>query len=69
MDGSQEDSFVHEVFPQAKVLEWVAIHFSRGFPDPGIRPDPGIKPRSPALQADSFLSELPGKPLKSDMWS
>ena len=25
--------------------------------------DPGIEPRSPALQADSLLSEIPGKPL------
>ena len=25
-------------------------------------PNPGIKPGSPALQADSSLSELPGKP-------
>ena len=31
------------------------------FPFPGHLPDPGIEPRSPALQADSFLSELPGK--------
>ena len=32
------------------------------FPSPGNLPNPGIKPRSPALQADSLLSELPGKP-------
>ena len=32
------------------------------FPAPGDLPDPGIKPRSPALQAVSLLSELPGKP-------
>ena len=31
------------------------------FPSPGDLPDPGIKPRSPALQADSLLTELPGK--------
>ena len=31
-------------------------------PPPGDLPDPGIKPRSPALQADSLLSEPPGKP-------
>jgi len=31
------------------------------FPSPGDHPDPGIKPRSPALQADSLLSEPPGK--------
>ena len=29
---------------------------------PGDLPDPGIKPESPALQADSLLTELPGKP-------
>ena len=32
------------------------------FPSPGDLPDPGIKPGSPALQADSFPTELPGKP-------
>ena len=29
---------------------------------PGDLPNPGIKARSPALQADSFPAELPGKP-------
>ena len=33
------------------------------FPPPGGLLNPGIKPRSPALQADSLLSEPPGKPL------
>ena len=33
------------------------------FPFPGGLSDPGIKPRSPALQAGSLPSELPGKPL------
>ena len=32
------------------------------FPAPGDLPDPGIKPGSCALQADSLLSEPPGKP-------
>ena len=45
---------VHGNF-QARVLEGVAISF------PGDLPDPGIEPRSPALQADSLLSEPPGK--------
>ena len=31
------------------------------FPSPGSRPDPGIEPGSPALQADSLLSESTGK--------
>ena len=34
------------------------------FPSPGDLPDPGIEPGSPALQADSLLTELRGKPLK-----
>ena len=41
---------------QARVLEWVAMPFSRG------SSNPGIKPRSPTLQVDSLLSEPPGKP-------
>ena len=48
-------SSVHGIF-QARILEWVAISFSRD------HPDPGIEPRSPALQADSLPSEPPGKP-------
>ena len=31
------------------------------FPSPGHLPDPGIEPTSPALQADSLLSEPSGK--------
>ena len=38
------------------------------FPSPGDLPDPGIKPGSLALQADSLLSEPPGKP-KSESFS
>ena len=41
---------------QARILEWVAVSFSRGFPNPGI------KPRSPALQVDSLPAEPQGKP-------
>ena len=33
------------------------------FPSPGDLPDPGIGPGSPALQADSLLSEPQGKPI------
>ena len=44
---------------QARMLEWVAISFSRGSPWP--RDWTG----SPALQADALLSEPPGKPLKT----
>ena len=31
-------------------------------PSPGDLPDPGIEPGSPALQADSSLSQTLGKP-------
>ena len=31
-------------------------------PSPGDLPNPGIEPRFPTLQADSLLSEPPGKP-------
>ena len=36
------------------------------FPSPGTLPNPGIKLGSPALQADSLLSEPQGKP-KGDL--
>ena len=32
------------------------------FPSPEDLPNPGIKPTSPALQADAFPAEPPGKP-------
>ena len=32
------------------------------FPSSGDLPNPGIEPGSPALQADTLLSEPPGKP-------
>ena len=37
---------------QARILEWVAISFSRG------SSQPGIEPGCPALQANSLLTEL-----------
>ena len=44
---------VHGIL-QARILPWVAISFSKDLPDTGI------EPWSPALQADSLLSEPPG---------
>ena len=44
------------------ILEWVAI------PYPGYLSNPGIELGSPALQADSLPSELPGKSLCLAMW-
>ena len=57
MDCSLPGSSVHGIL-QARILEWVAISFSRS----GDLPDPGINPGSPALQTDSLLSGPPGKP-------
>ena len=38
-------------------------------PTPGDLPNPGIKPRSPALHADSLLSEPPWKPKNTGVGS
>ena len=55
MNYSLPGSSVHGIF-QARTLEWVAISFPRDLPNAGT------EPWSPALQADSFPFELPGKP-------
>ena len=54
MDCSLLDSSVHGIF-QTRVLEWVAISFSRG------SSPPRDQTRSPALQADALQSVQPGK--------
>ena len=46
---------------QARILEWVAMPSSRGSSWFGDLPNPRIETGSPALQADSLLSEPPGK--------
>ena len=48
-DCSPSGSSVHGI-SQVRILEWVAISFYRG----------SSGPRSPALQVDSLLPELPG---------
>ena len=53
VDYSPPGSSVHGIL-QARILEWVAISFSRGLSDPGV------EPRSPVLQADALTSEPPG---------
>ena len=63
MDCCLSGSSVHGIF-QARVLEWIAISFSRGY-----GPDPGIEPWSLALQADALPSEPPGKPSKVERTS
>ena len=57
MDCSPPGSSVHGIL-QARILEWVAILFSRDLPDLEI------KPGSPALQEDSLHSEPPAKPFQ-----
>ena len=54
MDCSPRGSSVHGIYRQEY---WNGLPF----PPPGDLPNPGIKPGSPALQADSLLSEPPGK--------
>ena len=54
VDYSLPVSSVHGIL-QARILEWIAISFSRDLPDPGI------EPRSPAVQADALPSEPLGK--------
>ena len=44
-------------FLQARILEWVALPFSRGY-----LPNPGVEPRSPTLKADSLPAEPQGSP-------
>ena len=51
-------------FSQARILEWATIPFSRG-----VFPTQGSNPPSPALQADSLLSEPPGKPGPCVSWN
>jgi len=55
MDCSLSGSSIHGIF-QARVLEWIAIAFSRG------SSHPGIEPASPALQADAYRLSHQGSP-------
>ena len=61
-DYSLLGSSVHGIF-QARILECVAIPFSRGFSDPGV------KAGSSKLQADSLPSKQPGKPKNTGVGS
>ena len=56
VDCSPPGSSVHGIL-QARILEWVAISFSRG----------SSRPRSPTLQADALPSELKG--LEAIKWT
>ena len=44
--------------PQARILEWVTIPFSRGSSQPRDQKTQDCKAQSPTLQADSLQSEL-----------
>ena len=57
MDCSLPCSSVHGIL-QARILECVAIPFSRG------SSDPGIEPMSPALAGGFFTSESLGNPVR-----
>ena len=59
MDCSLSGSSVHGIL-QARILVWIAIPFSKGSSPPRDEP---ASPASPALQADSLLSELPPRML------
>ena len=61
MDCSPPASSVHEIL-QARILEWVAMSFSRELPDPGIKPR---SPAFPALVGGFFTIMPPGKPKSS----
>ena len=52
MDYKPPGSSVHEIF-QARILEWVAISYSRDLPSPGIEPS---SLESPALAGGFFTS-------------
>ena len=61
----------HELYMNCTCRAPTSMGFSRQdycsglpFPSPGDLPNPGIEPESPALQADSLLSE----PLQIFLW-
>ena len=70
----------HSVMSDFCATPWTVAHqtplsmeFSRQeyrsgvpLPSPGYLSNPGIEPRSPALQADSLLSESPGKLMRGE---
>jgi len=61
MDCSLPGSSVHGDSP--------GKNYWSGLPCPPPRdlPNPGIEPRSPAFQADSLLSDPPGKPKNTEL--
>ena len=62
MDCSSLGSSVHGIF-QARILEWVAISYSRDLPDPGMEP---VSLVSPAL-ADRFFTTGANQEAQKDL--
>ena len=63
MGSSLPGSSVHGIF-QERILEWVAISFSRGSSQPRNQTHVSwCVSRSPALAGRSFTSAPPGKPM------
>ena len=58
-----ESCSVVSLWPHGLYVEFSRPEYWGGqpFPFPGDLPNPGIEPRSPALQADSWPAEPPGK--------
>ena len=56
MDYNLPGSSVRRI-PQARILEWVAISFSKG------SPNPGIEPTSLVLAGGFFTTKTSGKPM------
>jgi len=56
--GCSPPGSVHGIL-QARILEWVAISYSKGSSQPGIEP---ASPSSPALAEGFFTTEPLGKP-------
>ena len=59
VDCSPPGSSVHGM-SQARILEWIAISYSRDLPDPWIEP---LSSAFPALAGGFSTTEPPGKPV------
>ena len=64
----------HGLYPARFLCPWDSPGKNTGggellCPPPRALPNPGVEPRSPPLQADSLLSEPPGKPINTAVGS
>ena len=71
MDCSLTGSSVHGIL-QARLLEWVALSSSGGLPHPGMEPESPVTPHLShhvcCTAGRFFTTELPGKPIKCDLF-